>query len=115
MYGFSFFVGAFIAIWIISRFVRRVLFRKSSRWKRVFGPNLLALVIATGLGGVGFADAGSLQFLNAFLQYFPAVVAWVALDAWRGGERRAATSSALRSFESTPSWRPTGRDPIVRA
>ena len=79
----AFFVGAFVLVWVVSRTIRRLLFKESSGWKRAIAPNLGTLVVATVLGGLGMADGGSPQFLNALLQYLPPIAVWVALDAWK--------------------------------
>ncbi len=77
--------GALIIVWVFSRILRRLFFREASGWKRVLGPNVVTLIIATGLAAMGFADGGSPQYWSALQQYAPAVMMLVLADAWKGG------------------------------
>lgn len=85
----GFFVGAFFTIWVISRITRRLFFRKSTGWTRAISPNVLALSLATGIGGLGMADGGSPQFFVALAMYLPPAVILVVVDTLKG--RRTET------------------------
>ena len=80
MWYLPFFAGALLVTWIVSRLARRVLFNKATGSQRALGPNVVALVLATLLGGLGLADGGPPQFVTALVQYLPPVLLLAAID-----------------------------------
>ncbi len=85
----GFFVGALIITWIVSRLTRFFFFRKAANWTRAISPNVIALMVATGLGGVGMADGGPPQFLVALVRYIPPILVLIAFDSLKA--RKTAT------------------------
>ena len=89
----GFFVGALIITWVVSRLTRLFFFRKAANWTRAIGPNVVALLVATGLGGVGMADGGPPQFVVALVRYIPPILVLIAFDSLKARKTTAPPPS----------------------
>ncbi len=91
----GFFVGALIITWIVSRLTRLFFFRKAANWTRAIGPNVIVLIVAAGLGGVGMADGGPPQFVVALVRYLPPILVLIAFDTLKARKTTDPASSGL--------------------
>jgi hypothetical protein len=88
------FVGALLAIGLLSRLALWILKRVGDTSMRVLIAHGLTLCFATVIAGYGFGEAGKPRFGYAFTVYGLATLVWLAIDLLGVKGRRARGQGA---------------------
>lgn len=79
-------VATFVMTWVGMRTSRFWL----SGYRQIAVGGALAIIIATVLGGFGFADGGPPRFFYAFATYLNATLLWIAVSSLLMERKRVA-------------------------
>lgn len=80
-------LGGLVLVRLIVVALHKWVFRERTVKQYAVLPNLVALTLCTVIGGFGFADGGSPQFLIAFATYAPPVVVSCLWDLRRRAKK----------------------------
>lgn len=80
MYQTGFILGSIIAIFLLSKLVGVIAFRKISSPKKQIFSVFVAYVLATVLAGYGLADGGPPEFVEAAIRYGIAAIILLSIQ-----------------------------------
>lgn len=76
-------IGALLITYLVSRALRRWVFKSLPGLQRSVVPNVVTLAISTVVGAFGFADGGDAKWTSAFLTYLIPTAVWTVVDLIR--------------------------------
>ena len=89
----GFWIGAFIILYLVSALVLLAFRDKKYTYQAVTISTLIALAIATLLGGYGLSEGGGPVFMAAFINYFVPAVAVLIVNLLRVSRKQTRSGT----------------------